>query len=134
MFSSDKNIETIGQLIADLHQHVDLRLEYFKVDAVSKLSKLLTAVALSIIIFMFGALALWFVSMMAAAALGEWRHHEAAGYAIVVACYLAMACLIFVRRKQWIEVPITHFLAQLFLGEPSQPEEPEAHEEEDAAL
>ena len=58
MFSSDKNIETIGQLIADLHQHVDLRLEYFKVDAVSKLSKLLTAVALSIIIFMFGALAL----------------------------------------------------------------------------
>ena len=134
MFSSDKNIETIGQLIADLHQHVDLRLEYFKVDAVSKLSKLLTAVALSIIIFMFGALALWFVSMMAAAALGEWLHREAAGYAIVVACYLAMACLIFVRRKQWIEVPITHFLAQLFLGEPSQPEEPEAHEEEDAAL
>ena len=134
MFSSDKNIETIGQLIADLHQHVDLRLEYFKVDAVSKLSKLLTAVALSIIIFMFGALALWFVSMMAAAALGEWLHHEAAGYAIVVACYLAMACLIFVRRKQWIEVPITHFLAQLFLGEPSQPEEPEAHDEEDAAL
>ena len=134
MFSSDKNIETIGQLIADLHQHVDLRLEYFKVDAVSKLSKLLTAVALSIIIFMFGALALWFVSIMAAAALAEWLHHEAAGYAIVVACYLAMACLIFARRKQWIEVPITHFLAQLFLSEPSQPEEPEAHEEEDAAL
>ena len=134
MFSSDKNIETIGQLIADLHQHVDLRLEYFKVDAVSKLSKLLAAIALSIIIFMFGALALWFVSMMAAAALGEGLYHEAAGYAIVVACYLAMACLIFVRRKQWIEVPITHFLAQLFLSEPSQPEEPEAHEEEEDTL
>ena len=54
--------------------------------------------------------------------------------AMIAAATLAMACLIFARRKQWIEVPITHFLAQLFLSEPSQPEEPEAHEEEEDTL
>ena len=72
MFSSDKNIETIGQLLSELRRHAELRAELFKVNAVSKLSKLLTVLLLGIILILHISLALWFVSMMLSAVLGEW--------------------------------------------------------------
>ena len=132
MFSSDTHINAIAHLLADFHRHLELRAECFKVDAVSKLSKLLTVLALSIILFMLGSLALWFISMMAATALGEWLNSPTAGYAIVVGFYLLLGCVIYARRKEWIETPVTDFLAKLFLGEPAPGDaakpEPDKHE------
>ncbi|MDY5767708.1 MAG: phage holin family protein [Alloprevotella sp.] len=125
MFSSDKNIETIGQLFTELHRYAELRAELFKIEAVSKLSKLLTVLLLGAILILLLGLALWFVSMMLAAALGEWLGGQALGYAIVVAAYLLLALTVYLRRKQWIEVPLTHFLGELFLNDrPSSGEGP----------
>ena len=117
VFSSDKNIETIGQLLSELRRHAELRAELFKVNAVSKLSKLLTVLLLGIILILLISLALWFVSMMLAAVLGEWLESQALGYAIVVAGHLLLALVVYLRRKAWIEAPLTHFLGELFLSD-----------------
>ena len=68
MFSSDRNIETISQLIVEIKRYVELRAECLQIDIVSKMSRLFTAIILFVVLFMLSALAVMFMSMTAAAA------------------------------------------------------------------
>ena len=49
MLSSDKNVETIAQLIEVLKHYLGLQTEYAKLDAIDKVVRLLTAAALAIV-------------------------------------------------------------------------------------
>src|SRR3712207_7556174 len=44
LFSSDQNIETIGQLVEVVRHYIGLQSEYVKLDVVEKIVRLLTAV------------------------------------------------------------------------------------------
>ena len=46
MFSSDKNVETIGQLVEVLKHYIGLQSEYMKLDVVDKVVRLITAIAI----------------------------------------------------------------------------------------
>ena len=52
MLSSDKNVESIAQLIEVLKHYLGLQTEYVKLDLIDKVVSLLTAAALAIIFFM----------------------------------------------------------------------------------
>lgn len=115
MFSSDRNIETISQLITEIKRYVELRAESFEIDIVRKLSQLVAALVLGAVLFMLACLAILFVSMMAAASLTPLLGSQAVAYAIVVAFYIILGLIIYYKRKSWIEFPLTAFLAHLFL-------------------
>lgn len=115
MFSSDRNIETISQLITEIKRYVELRAESFEIDIVRKLSQLVAALVLGAVLFMLACLAILFVSMMAAASLAPLLGSQAVAYAIVVAFYIILGLIIYYKRKRWIEFPLTTFLAHLFL-------------------
>lgn len=115
MFSSDRNIETISQLITEIKRYVELRAESFEIDIVRKLSQLVAALVLGAVLFMLACLAILFVSMMAAASLATLLGSQAVAYAIVVAFYIILGIIIYYKRKRWIEFPLTAFLAHLFL-------------------
>lgn len=115
MFSSDRNIETISQLITEIKRYVELRAESFEIDIVRKLSQLVAALVLGAVLFMLACLAILFVSMMAAASLAPLLGSQAVAYAIVVAFYIILGLIIYNKRKRWIEIPLTAFLAHLFL-------------------
>lgn len=115
MFSSDRNIETISQLITEIKRYVELRAESFEIDIVRKLSQLVAALVLGAVLFMLACLAILFVSMMAAASLDPLLGSQAVAYAIVVAFYIILGLIIYYKRKSWIEFPLTAFLAHLFL-------------------
>lgn len=115
MFSSDRNIETISQLITEIKRYVELRAESFEIDIVRKLSQLVAALVLGAVLFMLACLAILFVSMMAAASLASLLGSQAVAYAIVVAFYIILGLIIYYKRKRWIEIPLTAFLAHLFL-------------------
>lgn len=115
MFSSDRNIETISQLITEIKNYVELRTESIEIDIVRKLSKLVAALVLGAVLFMLACLAILFVSMMVAAALTAVIGSQAVSYAIVVAFYLLLGIIVYSKRKSWIETPLTGFLAHLFL-------------------
>ena len=51
MLSSDKNVETIAQLIEVLKHYLGLQTEYVKLDVIDKVVRLLTATALAIVFF-----------------------------------------------------------------------------------
>ena len=51
MLSSDKNVESIAQLIEVLKHYLGLQTEYVKLDVIDKVVRLLTVAALAIIFF-----------------------------------------------------------------------------------
>ena len=116
MFSSDRNIETISQLIVEIKRYVELRAECLQIDIVSKMSRLFTAIILFVVLFMLSALAVMFMSM-AAAALAPIVGGMATAYAIIVVVYIIIGIVILCNRKKWIEAPIAGFLADLFLND-----------------
>ena len=117
MFSSDRNIETISQLIVEIKRYVELRAECLQIDIVSKMSRLFTAIILFVVLFMLSALAVMFMSMTSAASLAPIVGVMATAYAIIVVVYIIIGIVILCNLKKWIEAPIAGFLADLFLND-----------------
>lgn len=50
MFSNDKNVETIGQLVETIKHYIGLQKEYLKLDVVDKVVRLLTAFTITLVL------------------------------------------------------------------------------------
>ena len=115
MLSSDKNVETIAQLIEVLKHYLGLQTEYVKLDVVDKVVRLLKAAALAIIFFFIIIAVLMFFSF----ALAFWLANfigTAAAFAVVAVIHLLFFLIIVHFRKPWIEKPLVHFLTTLLLS------------------
>lgn len=119
MISSDKNIETISQLIVEVKKYAEIKGKCLQIDFVSKLSKLLAALVVVSALFLLGAIALVFISMLAASLLEPIVGGTAYSYAIIVAFYALLGTTVYIKRQAWVEAPIVNFLGQLFLEEQS---------------
>lgn len=115
MFSNDKNIETIGQLVETLKHYATLQSEYIKLDVVEKTVRLLTVITMTVIISLLVILMLIYLSFAAASALAPWVG-EAFGFLIVAGAYFLLLLLFITFRKQWIEKPLVKFLASILLS------------------
>lgn len=71
MFSNDKNIETIGQLVEAIKQYIGLRGEYIKLNLVDKVVRILTIATISVIIAILLMLTLIYFSFAVAYALAH---------------------------------------------------------------
>ncbi len=114
MFSTDKNIETIGQLVETLRHYVRLRSEYVRLDVVEKTVRVLTALCMAAVICILLLLALIYLSFAAAYAL-EPHVGLVAAFAIVAAAYFLILIIVACNRRRWIEKPLVRFLASLLL-------------------
>ncbi len=115
MLSSDKNIDTLSQLISELRNYARLRVDLLKVSTISIAAKLLSTFVLCSVLFVFAALAIMLLSLMCVTALTTLTGSGTLAYALVIAAYILLAITVYLRRTQWIERPITHFLVQLIL-------------------
>ena len=115
MLSSDKNVESIAQLLEVLKNHIGLQKEYLKFDVIDKIVRLVTAIVLTIIIFILLIAVLFYMSfavvywMAPATGLG-------AAFAIVAGFFTVMLCVIVAFRKTWIERPLVRFMAGILLN------------------
>ena len=66
MFSNDRNIETIGQLVEVFKHYIELQKECLKLDVVEKVVRLITAITISAVIVVLMMLALIYLSFAAA--------------------------------------------------------------------
>ena len=108
MFSSDKNIETIAQLVEQLKQYGGLKLEMLKLDAALILGFVLLLIVCAVAIC---------ASFAVAYALGDLFDSDALGFLCVAAFYLLLLIIVYVRKKAWIERPLVKFLATILLEE-----------------
>ena len=115
MLSSDKNVENIGQLIELLKHYLGLQAEYVKLDVIDKVVRLLTAAALAIIFILLIIAVMMFLSFAVAYWLGQ-HVGMAPAFCIVGGFHLLLLILFFLFHEKWIERPLVHFLANLFLS------------------
>lgn len=115
MFSNDKNVETIGQLVEVLKHYIGLQSEYLKLDVVDKVVRLLTAITMTVVLLGLLLMAVIYLSFGAAYALAGVVGSIAAGFCIVAAVYLFILILFVTFRHKWIERPLVRFLASLLM-------------------
>ena len=115
MLSSDKNVETIAQLVEVLKHYLGLQTEYVKLDVIDKVVRLLTAASLTILFFMFIIAVLLYFSFAVACWLASWVG-MAKAFLIVSGVHLILFLLFIIFRKNWIEKPLVRFLASLFMN------------------
>ncbi len=115
MLSSDKNVETIAQLIEVLKHYFELHKEYLKLDVIDKVVRLLTATALAILFFMITTGILFFLWLGIAHWLSAYTGMTGA-YLIVAGINFVILLLFVALRKPLIERPLVRFLASLFMS------------------
>lgn len=115
MLSSDKNIESIGQLAELLKHYLGLQKEYVKLDIIDKVVRLLTAAALAIVFFLLIVAVMLFLSFSFAYWLGQ-HIGMAPAFSVVGVLHLLLLVLVFLFHEKWIERPLVRFLANLLLS------------------
>ena len=114
MFSTDKNIETIGQLIEVLKHYVGLQNEYLRLDVIEKVVRLITALTIAAVVFLIIIIIFIYLSFAAAYAMAPHTGYPLA-FLIVAAFYLLIFLLFLAFRKNWIEKQLVKFLASLLM-------------------
>ena len=114
MFSTDQNVETIGQLAEALRHYVGLQTEYVKLDVVEKVVRLLTVAAMTVVLSVLLIMVAIFASFALAHAIEPYVG-IAWAFAIVAAVYLLVLLLVVINRRRWIERPLVRFLASMLM-------------------
>lgn len=114
MFSNDKNIETIGQLVEVIRHYVGLQGQYVKLDMAEKVVRLLTVAVITMVVAVLLLLTLIYFSFAAAYAL-EPCVGLAWAFCIVGGVYLLLLIVCVLFRHRWIERPLVRFLATLLM-------------------
>lgn len=115
MFSSDKNVESIAQLVESVKNYVGLQGEYLKFNAVEKVVRLTTALTLAIIFIIIGVAILFYLSFALIYAM-EPLTGMALAYLIMALLFLLLLIIVFIKRKSWIEGPLVRFLSEILLN------------------
>lgn len=115
MFSSDKNVESIAQLIEALKDYMGLQKEYLKLDVIEKVVRLMTALTLTIVLVVLGVAVLFYLSFAVVYWLSPLTGTALAFFLMALA-FLALLILVFMFRKPWIERPLVRFLANTLLN------------------
>ena len=115
MLSSDKNVESITQLVEVLKHYLGLQSEYVKLDVIDKVVRLLTAATLAILFFFITIAVVMYFSFAAAFWLSAYIGLSKA-FLIISALHLLVFVLFILKRKSWIEKPLVHFLASILLS------------------
>ena len=108
MFSSDKNVETIAQLIEALKRYLGVQKEFLKLSVIENLTLAVVFILLgfAVLFFMSFALVYWLAPLVGVAL----------AFFIMALIYLALAFIVFTNRKAWIERPLVRFLADVLLN------------------
>lgn len=115
MISSDKNVESIGQLINELKDYYQLQKEFVQLDIIDKVVRISVVFIMTILITILTLLVLFYLSF----ATVHWMEPyvgEGWAYAIVSAFFLLLLALAVLLRKPLIERPLVRFLSETLMN------------------
>ncbi len=114
MFSNDKNIESIGQLVELVKDYIGLQKEYMKLDVIEKIVTLIKAIAILTVGIIIVTFMIIFLSFAIVYSLNNFMSIVAA-YCVVAAFYMFLFIIFVMFRKSLIERPLIRFLTKLLL-------------------
>lgn len=114
MFSSDKNIQSITQLIEALKEYLRLEKECLKFDITDKLVRIFTSLIVIASVFVLSIGVLFYLSSAVACWLATYVGWFMS-FSIMAGAFLLMIILVLCNRKRWIERPLIRFFAGIIL-------------------
>jgi len=114
MFSNDRNIETIGQLVELVKHYIGLQKEYVKLDIIDKSVRLLTALILCVVIFIILLGMLTYASFAVFFALAPTLGYPLS-FTVIAAFYFLVFLLLLVFKRRLIERPLVRFLSKVLM-------------------
>ena len=120
MFSSDKNIEIISQLLAELKKYAELKGKCLPIDFVSKMTILLSALIVGAILFALSTIVILFLSYTAVLFLAKMMGSITWACFLMVLFYVALGVIVYAMRRRWIVNPLANFLGRLFLSDETE--------------
>ena len=118
------NSRDLHVITQEVKHYLQLQKRYMALDAVEKVTRLLSAVAVAVVCLILGAMILFFTLYALAEWIGALLGSAAAGFLVVAIILLVMAMVFFSHRQQWVVQPLARLMAGLFLeGEEEEEEE-----------
>ena len=116
MFSNDKNVETIAQLVEVLKHYIGLQSEYVKLDVIEKVVRLLTVITVATVFCTTLFISLIYLSFAAVYALQPLVGSLIWAFLIVGGGYLLLLIVFILLRHRLIERPLVRFLGSLLMS------------------
>lgn len=113
MFSTDKNIETLAQLIEAVREYFSLQKDYLQVSAIEKTVRLISALLLFIILAFLFMLVVILLSFAAAFWLSANGMTTAGAFAAIALFYIFVVATIYIKREAWIQRPLIRVFAEI---------------------
>ena len=117
MFSNDQNIERIADFVEEVKRWLELKADYARLDIVDKVVRIITALVLSVVLFVIMILALTYFSFATAIEIGALLDSLPLGYLIMSAVYLVLFFIVISARHALIERPLVKFLVSILAEE-----------------
>lgn len=115
MFTNDKSIENIQQLIVELKKYLSLQKKYARLEITEKLTVLLSMLILILIIIILGMVVLFYLSFTLAHVLAPLVGGLVMSFALISLFHLILIIFVITYRKKLIINPMAKFMANLFL-------------------
>lgn len=107
----------LTDLKEDLTKYLDLRLQYIKLSAFEKISKLASALVSVIIILFFSLFGTLFLFLTLAIYMGDLTGNRTMGFAIVSGFFIVMLLLYFAFGKKSLEQKITNKIVDILAND-----------------
>lgn len=116
MSNPEKTINSLQELFNEVKHYVTLQGEYLQLQLVEKLILLLSAIMLTLILFIVGLLLVFNLCLAGAHLLSPLVGGVAAAHLIVGCCILLLGICVYLLRRRLIVNPLTRFLSNLLLN------------------
>lgn len=114
MLFSNRNIDTFGQLAEVIKHYIGLQTQYLKLDVIEKVVRLITALALVLVMGVILFFILVYLSFTVILALTPLIGMLYASVCVTTIFVLLLA-LVWIFKQQWIERPVVRFLTRILL-------------------
>lgn len=114
MLSSDKNLESVAQLVEALKRYALLLKDFAKYYIVEKVVRLLTVLVFAVVVFLLLLAVLLYLSFAAVYWMAPHIGLPCA-FAAMAGFYFVVILLVAANKKRWIERPLVRILASILL-------------------
>lgn len=114
MLSSDKNIQSIEQLLTVVKEYISIEEKHLRLELTEKLIRLCKGIIFFLIVLVLSIGVLFYLS----SAFVSWLiplMGEIQAYSAMAALFLFMIIIVACKRRSWIERPLTRFFANIIL-------------------
>ena len=123
MFSSEKTINSLTDLFADVKDYVLLQKEYVTLDLAEKLTVLFSSIILGFVLMCLTLLVLFYLSFTLIYLMAPIVGGPTVAFAIMTLILLGATIFLYVKRQQFIIGPVTNFVAGVLLPDLKKEEE-----------